>query len=86
QSFIKKMPNGQIGMFTTTNKTNNNGQGYTIPWMPDDLAYWLVKLRKWQQKYNPISYPSAWLDCQRTNLNEVQRKAKGINCFLFRRF
>lgn len=86
QSFIKRMPDGQIGMLTTTNKTNNNGQGYTIPWMPDDLAYWLVKLRKWQQKYNPISYPSAWLDCQRTNLNEIQRKAKGINCFLFRRF
>lgn len=86
QSFIKRMPDGQMGMFTTTNKTNNNGQGYTIPWIPEDLAYWLVRLRKWQQKYNPISYPSAWLDCQRTNLNELQRKAKGINCFLFRRF
>ncbi|WP_335957979.1 VPA1269 family protein [Acinetobacter bereziniae] len=86
QSFIKRMPDGQMGMFTTTNKTNNNGQGYTIPWIPEDLAYWLVKLRKWQQNYNPISYPSAWLDCQRTNLNELQRKAKGINCFLFRRF
>ncbi len=46
QSFIKKMPDGQIGMFTTTNKTNNNGQGYTIPWMPDDLAYWLVKSKE----------------------------------------
>ncbi|MDH1705894.1 gamma-mobile-trio integrase GmtZ [Acinetobacter johnsonii] len=86
QSFIKRMPDGQIGMFTTTNKTNNNGQGYTIPWIPEDLAYWLVKLRKWQQKYNPISSPSTWLKCQRTNLNEVQRKAKGVNCFLFRRF
>lgn len=86
QSFIKRMPDGQMGMFTTTNKTNNNGEGYTIPWMPEDLAYWLVKLRKWQQKYNPIDYPSAWIDCQRTNLNELQRKAKGINCFLFRRF
>lgn len=86
QSFIKRMPDGQMGMFTTTNKTNNNGQGYTIPWIPEDLAYWLVKLRKWQQKYNPISGPSTWLECQRTNLNEVQRKAKGINCFLFRRF
>lgn len=80
------MPDGQIGMFTTTNKTNKNGQGYTIPWIPEDLAYWLVKLRKWQQKYNPISAPSAWHNCQRTNLNELQRKAKGINCFLFRRF
>lgn len=86
QSFIKRMPDGQIGMFTTTNKTNKNGQGYTIPWIPEDLAYWLVKLRKWQQKYNPISAPSAWHNCQRTNLNELQRKAKGINCFLFRRF
>ncbi|WP_039890034.1 gamma-mobile-trio integrase GmtZ [Acinetobacter johnsonii] len=86
QSFIKRMPDGQTGMFTTTNKTNNNGQGYTIPWIPEDLAYWLIRLRKWQQKYNPISYPSAWIDCQRTNLNEVQRKAKGLNCFLFRRF
>ena len=86
QSFIKRMPDGKMGMFVTTNKTNNNGQGYTIPWIPEDLAYWLVKLRKWQQKYNPISGPSTWLECQRTNLNELQRKAKGINCFLFRRF
>lgn len=86
QSFIKKMPDGQIGMFTTTNKTSNNGQGYTIPWMPEELAYWLIKLRKWQQKYNPIEYPSAWIDCKRTNLNDFQLKAKGVNCFLFRRF
>lgn len=86
QSFIKKMPDGQIGMFTTTNKTNNNGEGYIVPWIPEDLAYWLIRLRKWQQKYNPITYPSAWIDCQRTNLNEVQRKAKGLNCFLFRRY
>lgn len=86
QSFIKQMPDGQLGIFTTTNKTNNNGQGYTIPWIPEDLAYWLIRLRKWQQKYNPISSPSAWINCQRTNLNELQRKAKGTNCFLFRRF
>lgn len=86
QSFVKKMPDGQLGLFTTTNKTNNNGQGYTIPWMPEELAYWLIKLRKWQQKYNAISYPSSWIDCQRTNLNEIQRKSKGLNCFLFRRF
>ncbi|MBC7751385.1 MAG: integrase [Candidatus Saccharibacteria bacterium] len=86
QSFIKQMSDGQLGMFTTTNKTNNHGMGYTVPWMPEDLAYWLIKLRKWQQKYNPIHSPSSWADCQRTNLNELQRKSKGINCFLFRRF
>ncbi|NNG81335.1 VPA1269 family protein [Acinetobacter sp. ANC 5378] len=86
QSFISQLADGQIGIFTTTNKTNNNGNGYTIPWIPEDLAFWLVKLRKWQQKYNPINAPSAWIECKRTNLNELQRKAKGLNCFLFRRF
>lgn len=86
QSFIKRMSDGQLGMFTTTNKTNNHGASYTVPWMPEDLAYWLIKLRKWQQKFNSIPSPSAWTNCQRTNLNELQRKAKGINCFLFRRF
>jgi hypothetical protein len=86
QSFIKRMPDGQFGMYTTTNKTNNNGNGYTIPWIPEELAYWLLKLRKWQQKFNPIHAPASWSDCKRTNLNELQRKAKGINCFLFRRF
>jgi hypothetical protein len=87
QSFIMKMTTeGQIGTFVTTNKTKNDGQAYFIPWMPEDLAYWLVLLRKWQEKYNPISAPTSWSQCQRTNFNEVQLKAKGINCFLFRAF
>lgn len=86
QSFLREMDDSQLGMYTTTNKTNNNGSGYTVPWIPEDLAYWLIKLRKWQQKFNPIAQPSSWIDCKRTNLNEIQRKAKGINCFLFRRF
>jgi hypothetical protein len=38
QSFIKRMPDDNIGMFVTTNKTSNNGEGYSIPWMPEDLA------------------------------------------------
>lgn len=86
QSFIKRMADDQIGMYVTTNKTSNQGQSYSIPWMPDDLAYWLIKLRKWQQKYNPIKQPTSWMTCVRTNLNEPQRKAKGMNCFLFRQF
>lgn len=86
QSFIKRMPDDQRGMFVTTNKTNNNGSGYSIPWMPEDLAYWLVKLRKWQQKYNPIEKPTSWQQCVRTSFNEAQLKAKGINCFLFRAY
>lgn len=86
QSFIKKMPDAQSGMFITTNKTSNRGCGYSIPWIPLDLTYWLVKLRKWQQKYNPIHEPTSWTLCKRTNLNEEQLEAKGINCFLFRAF
>ena len=86
QSFIKKMPDDNIGMYVTTNKTSNNGAGYSIPWIPEDLAYWLVRLRKWQQKYNPIREAMPWSKCIRTNLNELQLKAKGVNCFLFRAF
>jgi hypothetical protein len=86
QSFIKKLPDGNMGMFVTTNKTSNNGGGYSIPWIPEDLAYWLVRLRKWQQKYNPIQEATPWTVCKRTNLNEVQLKSRGINCFLFRAF
>ena len=86
QAFIKRMPDDGIGMFITTNKTSNNGSGYSIPWMPEDLAYWLVKLRKWQQKFNPIKQPTSWEQCERTSFNEIQLKAKGINCFLFRAY
>ncbi len=86
QSFIKRMSDEGIGMFVTTNKTSNKGEGYSIPWMPEDLAYWLVKLRKWQQKYNAIKKPTSWSECTRTNFNEIQLKAKGMNCFLFRAF
>lgn len=86
QSFIKRLPDDGIGMFVTTNKTGNSGAGYSIPWMPEDLAYWLVRLRKWQQNYNPIDQPTSWIQNKRTNFNEEQLKAKGINCFLFRAY
>jgi hypothetical protein len=86
QSFLKKLPNGNLGMYVTTNKTSNSGGSYSIPWIPEELAYWLIRLRKWQQNYNPISGATPWTRCVRTNLNEIQLKAKGVNCFLFRAF
>lgn len=86
QSFVKELANGNIGMFVTTNKTSNNGGGYEIPWIPEDLAYWLIRLRRWQEKYNPLKAATPWASCERTNLNELQLKAKGVNCFLFRAF
>jgi len=86
QGMIKRYPNDEFGMFSTSNKTSMNTGSQSVPWMPVELAYWLIKLRKWQSKYNPIQAPKAWLNCQRTNLNELQRKNKGVNCFLFRDF
>lgn len=86
QGMIKRYPNDEFGMFSTSNKTSINTGSQSVPWMPLELAYWLIKLRKWQSKYNPINAPKAWLECERTNLNEIQRKQKGINCFLFRDF
>ncbi|CAK6716969.1 putative site-specific recombinase, phage integrase family fused to domain of unknown function [Vibrio harveyi] len=84
QGMVSKSGKDDFGVHYTSNKTKFDGSGFTIPFMPLDLAYWLVKLRKWQQKYNSIKEPTKWLDCTRTNLNEVQRKQKGINSFLFR--
>lgn len=86
QGMIKRYSNNEFGMFSTSNKTSINTGSQSVPWMPLDLAYWLIKLRKWQSKYNPIKAPKEWLECERTNLNEAQRIQKGKNCFLFRDF
>lgn len=86
QGMIKRYPNNEFGMFSTSNKTSISSNSQSVPWMPIELAYWLIKLRKWQSKYNPIKTTKSWLDCVRTNLNELQRKNKGDNCFLFRDF
>ena len=86
QGFIKKYPKGEIGMHFTSNKTSTYGRGYDVAWIPQNLAYWLIRLRKWQQKYNPICKPKPWVECIRTDLNEQQRKSQGSNCFLFRDF
>lgn len=70
----------------TSNKTGFMGKGYDVPWIPEELVHWMIKLRKWQEKYNPIERPMPWLECKRTHLNEEQLKRKGKNCFLFRSF
>lgn len=86
QGFIMRCSGDQIGAYCTTNKTHNKGAGYSIPWMEEELARWLIRLREWQKKYNPISKPTSWTRIKRSNLNESQLKNKGANCFLFREF
>ena len=84
QGFVKKYPNNEIGMHVTTNKTSRNRPEYNIPWIPEALAIWCIRLRNWQTKYNPIAKPMRWEDCENTNLNVADRKTKQENCFLFR--
>lgn len=85
-AFIQRCDDDAWGMHFTSNKTSFMGKGYNVPWAPDKLIYWMIKLRKWQEKYNPIKRAMPWSECRRTNLNEVQLKRKGSNCFLFRAF
>lgn len=84
QGFVKKYPNNELGMHITTNKTSRKRPEYDVPWIPESLAIWCIRLRNWQTKYNPISKPMRWEDCENTNLNLEDRKAKEENCFLFR--
>lgn len=84
QGFIKRFASEQTGMHFTSNKTLNDGGGYDVPWIPLELVYWLVRLREWQEKYNPLEKPTLWSMCRRTDLNEKQLIARGANCFLFR--
>jgi hypothetical protein len=81
------------GLFVNTNKTADRGKdewgkGYSIPWEHHEVLYWLERLRDWQEKYNPISAPVAWSDLERKHVGktkaDVQLKAMGANCFLFR--
>jgi hypothetical protein len=86
QGFVKHYEDGKWGMHFTSNKTSLMNASYDVPWIPEPLAYWLVRLRKWQAKYNPIGRAMPWSECKRTDLNDVQRSDKGQNCFLFRAF
>ncbi len=85
EGFMQMGDNGW-GMYFTSNKTGFQGAGYKVDWAPDALVYWMVKLRKWQEKYNSINEPFPWEKCVRTVLNRAQLIAKGANCFLFRAF
>ncbi len=86
QGMVCQFEDGEYGVYYTSNKTHMAGKGYKIPYMPHELAYWLIKLRDWQKKYNKISSPTPWELCERTNLNLIQRRQKGSNSFLFRDF
>ena len=81
------------GFFINTNKTadinkDEADKGYNMPWQYEEMQYWLAKLRDWQQKYNPVSRPTAWTELTATQLGNAKDikilKAMGTAAFLFR--
>ncbi|MNZ67746.1 site-specific tyrosine recombinase XerC [compost metagenome] len=72
-------------LFITTNKTGIKEGSYEVDWIPDDLVYWLLLLRNWQAKYNPLSEPTYWTDIGLDRkYNSKVLQARGTQCFLFR--
>lgn len=49
-----------IGSYITTNKTSIDGSGYEVAYMPLQLIKWMIRLRDWQSKYNPIDKLTSW--------------------------
>lgn len=85
QGVLQRGEHGALKCYITTNKTGRKVGGYEVDWIPDDLAYWLLLLRDWQRKYNPISEPTAWVDIKLpAETNEKILKARESQCFLFR--
>ncbi|MEZ9291234.1 VPA1269 family protein [Vibrio lentus] len=85
KGFLKRLNGDAIGMNVSTNKTSKKEGGYTVPWMPDDLARWVIKLRDWQSRYNPLSEPTPWSDIHMSTIfHEKVLRMRGRQCFLFR--
>ncbi|WP_447781982.1 gamma-mobile-trio integrase GmtZ [Pseudomonas plecoglossicida] len=87
QGFVTHSLEGDWGMYFTSNKTSYDGAGYSVPWIPDKLSYWLTVLRDWQRKYNPVTRLTSWVDCaKRCGLSKKKLASKPHATFLFREF
>ena len=85
RGFLNRIGTDDIGMKVSTNKTSRQEGGYTVPWMPEDLARWAIRLRDWQSTYNPLSEPTHWSDINLyVDMHEKVLKKRGRQCFLFR--
>ena len=77
--------------FINTNKTADVDKdwvdrGYIIHWENRQVLRWLLKLRNWQEKYNPITKPALWAEMRPglTNKKPSELNAAPPTCFLFR--
>ncbi|WP_257173417.1 VPA1269 family protein [Colwellia sp. M166] len=84
--------NNTIGVscHVNTNKTAKNAYiGYDVPWVDERIVPWIIMLRDWQTKYNPLVKPTKWTNEYKSSgkASEYQLKKYGYNsrsCFLFR--
>ncbi|EKN4581188.1 hypothetical protein PXQ17_001556 [Vibrio parahaemolyticus] len=85
KGFLHREIGDSIGMNISTNKTSKHEGGYTVPWMPLDVAKWVIRLRDWQTKYNPLRTPTPWSDITTpAEIHQKILKKRGSQCFLFR--
>ncbi|WP_351089407.1 VPA1269 family protein [Shewanella sp. S1-49-MNA-CIBAN-0167] len=78
-----------VHLHINTNKTAHNAySGYDVPYIDDRLLPFLLQLRDWQTKYNPIKAPIHWYKAKTSkssNQNELLKFGyQGRTCFLFR--
>lgn len=75
--------------YFNTNKTadiESVAKGYVMPWEKTDALKLLADLRDWQETYNPVKGPTAWLDIiELKKVKHIDDLTKmGSNFFLFR--
>lgn len=76
-------------LYFNTNKTadvDSDAQGYVMPWEKADALRILAAIRDWQERFNPVVRPTAWLDIQELKAakHRDDLAKKGANFFLFR--
>lgn len=81
------------GFFINTNKTADyyreaDRRGYVMPWEHGTMLRWLIKLRAWQEKYNPLDRPRRWTEMEYKHIGHskapLELAAMPPTCFLFR--
>jgi hypothetical protein len=89
-TLINKQNKIDVGCHVNTNKTSKNAYtGYDVPWVDERIIPWVIMLRDWQTKYNPLVEPTKWSNEYKNSgkSSEYQLKKYGYNsrsCFLFR--
>ncbi len=84
-------------LYINTNKTHDISKsgadkGYTVPWtnqgdIHEQAFRWLEKIRNWQEKYNPLSKRTSWLELDGRHIpakSNMQLASYPDACFLFR--